>query len=246
MGSSFCEPLAHIMCQVWFNGRTEHVCRTSLSPWNGVIGACLEFPPREQLTIWTWITPVNTTPTWTTGLQTGSPLKLTMCLDESPFPITEANIPENTEASVYRGDPLCLTVFKHLALQGYDWTSLLSWGFRPVILSKGGSNSFQDTDAPLSKDIEALGFWARLPSWRQSYQWNSTCAWCAPPAPGTSLTTEVGTALHRPQKLSLGFLSCLLKELMLLYSCWGFLDTGIAQRYWDPFREEFSQGDNRC
>lgn len=31
-----------------------------------------------------------------------------------------------------------------------------------------------------------------------------------------------------------------------LHSWWGCLDTGIAQRCWVPFREEFSQEDNRC
>lgn len=49
----FCKGFAHILHLLWFSGWTEHIWRTPLSLWNGVITACLEFPWREQLTFWT-------------------------------------------------------------------------------------------------------------------------------------------------------------------------------------------------
>lgn len=53
------------------------------------------------------------------------PRLIPMCLDNSLFLMTEPNlIPENTEATVYLQDPSCLTIFKHLALQGYARLSI--------------------------------------------------------------------------------------------------------------------------
>lgn len=161
MGCSFCERFA-LSCTRCDSTAGQNTCAELPSvPVMGWSVLARNSHRGNSLTIWTW-----KLPPWI-QLQPESPLDLPVCLDDSLFLITEANLtPENTEATVYLGDPLCLTVFKHPALQGYDWASLRSWGFRPVILIKGCFNSSQDTDTPLSRGIEALGFWAFLPAWR--------------------------------------------------------------------------------
>lgn len=231
-GYFFCRSFAHTMHWTWLNRWTGHMCRTSLGLRNGVSNAPMEFPPRGQhATIQTWKLPPEMqcqpeTQAWGQDIIPFTHLPKQFFISYSSW--LKATLFQRPQKPQSAFETLCARVYlKHLALRGYYQASLSFWGFGPMILIKGCSDSFQDADAALSKDTEALGLWAFPPAWRHLTK--ETGAWHSVDLQLWDLFhhRSQGSFVHDPLPFPPGFFSAFSRSSCVLPSRGGFLDAGI-------------------